>query len=115
MMMHLPWLRLKNSKLLCFTITLTASLGSMQAVNLLTATSPAALTCSTTTGPGTTATVVVKPVTALIGSSTIAVTFGSVTGGLTVTAPGTTALSVSNQAAGLTYSVKSLCWLRRVP
>lgn len=87
-------------------LALTIGAGSLQATNLLTATSPVALTCNTATGPGTAATIVVKPVTALTGSATIVVTFTAPGGGLLVTAPTTTTLSTGNQAAGLSYSVK---------
>ncbi|MBI2689163.1 MAG: putative Ig domain-containing protein [Acidobacteria bacterium] len=77
------------------------------AANLLTATpGSVTLTCSTATGPGNAANVIVKPVTALTGSNTLVVTFGSVGAGLVVTAPSVTTLSTANQAAGITYQVK---------
>ncbi|HVW84091.1 MAG TPA: hypothetical protein VHB50_05405 [Bryobacteraceae bacterium] len=63
------------------------------------------LTCNTATGAGNPASVVVKPATALTGSNTIAVTLGSLSGGVVVTAPATSTLSTGNQAAGLVYSV----------
>jgi len=85
--------------------TLVAPAASAQ--NLLTATpSTLSLTCSTVTGPGAAATVVVRPVTNLTGSNTIVVTFGSVGAGLVVTAPNVTTLSTANQAAGLSYTVR---------
>jgi hypothetical protein len=49
----------------------------------------------------------VKPVTALIGSASIVVTFVPPGAGLTVTAPATTTLSTANQAAGLVYTVNT--------
>lgn len=78
------------------------------AQNLLTATpATVTLTCSTATGPGTAVNVIVKSVTALTGSNTHVVTFGSVGTGLSVTAPAITTMSTANQAAGLTYQVRA--------
>jgi hypothetical protein len=85
-------------------IALTICAGTMQATTL-TATATVAVNCNTATGPGTTGTIVVKPATALAGSSTIVVTFAAPGGGLIVTAPGTTTLSTANQTAGLSYTV----------
>ena len=64
------------------------------------------LTCSTVTGPGQAATVVVRPVNALTGSNTIVVNLGTIGAGLVVTAPSVTTLSTANQTAGLTYTVR---------
>lgn len=97
--------RYYRSKFCYSLLTLAASLGTMQATNLLTVTTPVTLTCSTATGPGTVATVNVKPATALTGSATIAVTFGSATGGLVVTAPSSATLNAANSVAGINYTV----------
>ncbi len=102
--MHPPMYRVCHSKLFYALLVFAASVSTMQATNLLTATTPT-LTCNTATGPGTAASVVVKPVTPLTGSSTIAVTFGSASAGLVITAPTVTVLSATNSAAGLTYTV----------
>lgn len=75
--------------------------------NVLTATpSTLALTCSTTGGPGAAVNVVVRPVTPLTGSNTIAVSVTAVGAGLVVTPPSVTTLSIGNQTAGITYSVR---------
>lgn len=103
--MHLQALKFHRSKVFGALVALTASMGTMQATNLLTATSPITLTCSTTGGVGTAATVVVKPLTALVSPATLVVTFGSVTGGLVVTAPGSTTLTAANSTAGISYTV----------
>jgi len=76
------------------------------ATNLLTATSPVTLTCNTLTGPGPSATIVVKSATTLSGSSTVAVTLGALPAGVVaVTTPATQTLSTANQAAGLSYVI----------
>ena len=80
---------------------------NLHAANLLTATSSVAVTCSTVAGVGPVASIVVKPVATLAGSTTIAVSFTAPGNGLTVTAPTTTSLSVSNQSAGITYTVNA--------
>ena len=104
--MYFQALRFRTSKVFCALIALTASMGTMQATNLLTATTPVSLTCSTTAGLGASASIVVKPVTALTGANTIAVTFANPGGGLVVTAPvGGTTLNAANSAAGITYTV----------
>jgi uncharacterized protein (TIGR03437 family) len=81
--------------------------GALHATNKLTLSSTAInLSCSTQTGPGAAVNITVKPVTALTGTSTLAVTLpGSFTGGLVVTPPSTTTLSTANQTAGIVYSV----------
>ena len=89
-------------------LALTAGTASLQAVNVLTAT-PAtfAVTCNTQSGPGTAATVVIKPVTPLTLASTLVVTFNAPTNGIVVTAPSVTTLSTANQVAGLTYTINT--------
>lgn len=96
-----------NRSALWALFALVASTTPAFAVNVLTATpSSVTLTCSTTTGPGASANVVVKPVTALTGSSTIVVTVGSIGSGLVVTAPAVTTLSSTNSTTGITYTVR---------
>ena len=89
------------------TFGLMTSAASMQAVNLLTVTpaTPIVLTCSTVSGPGTAVALTVKPVTALTGLNTIAVTFAAPTGGVSITAPSSTTLTAANSTTGLIYSV----------
>lgn len=78
------------------------------AVNLLTATpGSVTLTCSTATGPGTAANVIVKPITALTGSNTLVVTAVSIGTGLVVTTPSVNTLSSSNSTAGITFTVRA--------
>lgn len=103
--MDLPVSKGRASRAFAALLALTACTSVAHATNVLTATSPITLTCSTASGPGTAATVTVKPVTALSGSATIAVTFAGVSGGLVVTAPSVTTLSTTNQAVGLIYTV----------
>src|SRR5450432_2395478 len=98
-------LRFRNSQVYYALIALTASMGTMQATNLLTATSSVPVSCSTTAGPGAAFSVVVKPVTPLTLASTIAVTFNAPTGGLIVTAPTSATLNAANSVAGITYTV----------
>ena len=103
--MDLSATRIHGFKTIVAILAFTAGAGSLQATNLLTATpSSVTLSCSTSAGPGS-ATVVVKPVTALTGVNTIAVTLGALTGGVVVTPPVTTSLSTANQTAGLTYTL----------
>jgi uncharacterized protein (TIGR03437 family) len=105
--MNLPAFKSHSAQAFIALFALTTFAGTMQATNLLTATpSSITLACNTATGPGLAATVIVKPVTALTGASTLSVTVGSLTGGLVVTAPSVTVLSTANQVAGLTYSVR---------
>lgn len=96
-----------NRSPLWLVLAMAGSTVPLKAVDLLTATpSSVTLTCSTVTGPGPAANVVVKPITPLTGSNTHVVTFGSVAAGLVVTAPSITTLSTANQAAGITYQVR---------
>jgi len=86
-------------------LAVTGCPGTLRAANLLTATpSTLSLTCSTATGPGTAATVVVKPAVALT-TGTIQVSLPALSSGLVVTAPASATLNASNQAQGLTYTV----------
>src|SRR5271157_257821 len=79
--------------------------GGLPAANLLTATpGTVALTCNTITGPGSAATIVVKPVAALT-SNTLAVTQLASSAGLVVTPPAPAILNSTNQSQGLTYTV----------
>ena len=89
-------------------LALTVGAATMQA-NVLTATSPVAVSCSTATGPGSAATITVKPSssTTLTTSTAITVTFTSPTGGIVVTAPTNNVLSASNQTAGITFTVNT--------
>jgi uncharacterized protein (TIGR03437 family) len=86
-------------------VVLALSTGTAQATNVLTAT-PSAITvsCNTATGPAAAATVTIKPVTALTGASTIAVTLAAPGGGIQVTPPQSQTLNAANSAAGITYS-----------
>ena len=64
------------------------------------------LSCTTTGGPGTAATIVIKPVTLLTGINTLAVTLGTLPPGVVaVTTPSNQTLSTTNQAAGITYTL----------
>jgi len=86
-------------------LAVTLCTATLRAGNLLVAApSTISVTCNTATGPGTAATVVVKPV-ATLTSGTIAVAAGPVSSGLVVTPPSPATLSASNQAQGLTFSV----------
>jgi Putative Ig domain len=76
----------------------------MQATNVLTVTSPVTVTCNVITGVGAAASIVVQPVTALTGASTIAVTVTQPGHGLTVTAPAAQTLNATT-ALTLTYTV----------
>jgi uncharacterized protein (TIGR03437 family) len=79
--------------------------GNLFALSLATTSTPA-ITCSTVAGPGAAANIVIKPLTALSGASTIAVTFTPPGAGLVVTPPSAgTTLTAANQSAGLTYTV----------
>ena len=105
--MKLSMLRANRSALWLIAGMVATTL-PVSAQNLLTATpATVTLTCSTTTGPSTAVNVVVKPVTTLVGSATLVVTFGSVGAGITVTAPSVTTLSTANQTTGLTYTVRA--------
>jgi uncharacterized protein (TIGR03437 family) len=79
--------------------------GGMQAASLLTAApGTVALTCNTITGPGSAATIVVKPV-ATLTSNTMAVALSAFSGGLAMTPPVSAILNSTNQSQGLTYTV----------
>jgi uncharacterized protein (TIGR03437 family) len=78
---------------------------ALHAANLLTATpSSVALTCNTVTGPGTPATIVIKPA-ATLTSGSLAVTQLALSSGLVVTPPAPATLNAANQGQGLTYTV----------
>ena len=101
-------LRRHGSTLLALMVALTVGSGALKATgNLLSATASATtLTCNTQTGT-TPATIVIKPVTAITGSASIAVTYASVTGGLSVS-PASGTLNSTNGGtggAGLTFTV----------
>jgi hypothetical protein len=99
-------IKLNSSRLLCYSLALVGSMASLQAANLLTVPgTPAAVTCNTTSGPGTPVTVVVKPVTALTGANTIVVSVGTVTGALVVTPPASTTLNAANSTTGLIFTI----------
>ena len=105
--MNLPAFKSHIARAFISLFALTTFAGTMQAVNLMTATpSSVNLACSTVTGPGLAATVTLKPVPLLTGSNTLTVTVGALTGGLVVTPPSVTVLSTANQAAGLIYSIR---------
>ncbi len=89
-----------------FAATLSAMFfaGNLFAVSLATTSTPA-VTCSTATGPGAAATIVIKPLVALTGVNTLAVNFTAPGSGLVVTPPSSTTLTLANQAAGLSYTV----------
>ncbi len=101
-------LRRHGSTLLALMVALTVGSSALKATgNLLTATASATtLTCNTATGT-TPATIVVKPVTALTGSATIAVTYAAVSGGISVS-PANGTLNSTNGGSGgvgLTFTV----------
>ena len=78
----------------------------MQAASLLTATpAKVALICDTVTGPGPAATIVVKPVATLAGSTSIVVLMAPVGSGMVATPPASQVLNAANQSQGLTYTV----------
>ena len=75
-------------------------------LSLVTTPSTVALSCNTASGPGAAVSIVVKPLPALTGVNTIAVTLGTLPAGvIAVTTPTIQTLSISNQAAGITYSI----------
>lgn len=102
--MDLSVLRLRSVQAFAALLAFTIGAGSAQAFSLV-ATSPVALTCSTAAGPGAAQTINIKPVVALTGVNTLAVSFTAPGGGLIVIAPGTTTLSTANQVAGINYTV----------
>ncbi len=104
--MDLSVLKIHGARAFVALLALTVGAGAIQA-NLLTATTPVAVTCNTATGPGTVANIVVKPSPALTGSNTIVVSFAAPGAGLVVTAPALQTLSTTNQSAGITYTVNT--------
>ena len=97
-----------NRSALGLIIAMVGSTIPAYAVNLLTATpGSVTLTCSTATGPGTAANVIVKPITALTGANTLVVSAVSIGTGLVVTAPANTTLSSANSTTGLTFTVRA--------
>ena len=98
-------LRKIGSRAVVALLGLTACMGSMQAAIVLTATpNPVSINCDPG-GSSTTATIVVKPVANLTGSTSISVGLGTLPSTLQVTPPGATVLNTSTQAAGLTYTI----------
>lgn len=102
--MDLSVLRSRSVQAFAALLALTIGAGSAQAVSLV-ATSPVTLTCSTVSGPGAAATITIKPLVALTGVNTLAVSFTAPGSGLIVTAPSTVTLSTANQVAGINYTV----------
>jgi len=104
-MMTPPAFQSKHFTAILVVLTWALAAGRMEASNLLTVT-PATLTlsCNTISGPGAPVTILVKPA-ATLTKETIAVTMGTITGGLAITAPAAQTLSAANQAMGLTYTV----------
>lgn len=103
--MRISAIRIPSGKFAAL-LALTLGAGALQANNLLTVTSPVAVTCNPATGPGAAASIVVQPVTALTGNSTIAVTVVQPAQGLTVTAPTSQTLNATT-ALTLTYTVNA--------
>src|SRR5438067_418151 len=98
-LMDLSVLRIHGTRGLGILAGLACFAGTMHATNVLTATpSTVTISCNTATGPGTAATVTIKSATTLATGSTIAVSVGSLSGGLVVTAPALTTLSTANQS-----------------
>ncbi len=95
-----------NRHLTGLMLALAASALPSMAATLTATPGTVTLTCSTTTGPSAAVNVVVKPFTLLTGSSTLAVTYGTVGASLVVTPPATATLSTANQAAGIIFTVK---------
>ena len=88
-------LRRHGSTLLGLTVALTVGSNALKA-NVLTATpSATTVTCNTQTGFASPATIVVKDATALTGSTTLAVTFGAITGGFTLSPSSATSIRVT--------------------
>ena len=98
-------LRRRGGTVFAAAVSLMFGAGNLFAVSLATTSTPA-ITCSTATGPGAAANIVIKPLVALAGASTLVVNFTAPGAGLIVTPPvGGTTLTAANQAAGLTYTV----------
>lgn len=104
--MDLSMSRIHGTRALSVLAGLAICAGTMHATNLLTANpSTVTLSCNTATGPGTAATVTIKPASTLATGSTIAVGVGTLSGGIIITPPAVTTLSTANQAAGLVFSI----------
>ena len=98
-------LRKIGSRAVVALLGLTACMGTMQAAIVLTATPAIVSVNCDPGGSSTTATVVIKPVANLSGTTSIAVGLGTIPSAITVTPPGATTLNSSTQAAGLTYTI----------
>jgi hypothetical protein len=98
-------LRKIGSRAVVALLGLTACMGSMQAANQLTTTTPTVSVNCDPGGSSTTATLVIKAVANLTGSTSIAVGLGTVPTQISVTPSAGTTLNTSTQAAGLTYTV----------
>jgi len=105
--MDLSVLKSRGAGAFAALLALTFGASTIQATNVLTATSSVAVSRSTLTGPGSAASIVIKPVTALTLSNTLAVSFNAPGSGLVVTAPAITTLSTTNQTAGITFTVNA--------
>ena len=82
-------------------ITAPAAFGALSATP-----STITLSCTTNGGPGTAVNIAVKPTPLLTGSTTIAVTLGTLPAGIiAVTTPSNQTLSTANQAAGIIYTL----------
>jgi len=104
--MKLSTLRIDRSAVLRVVAAVILSCCGAHAATLLTATpSSVALTCSTLTGPGPAASIVVKPAAPLTNGA-VAVALGAAGGGLVVTPPSPALLNSANQSQGLTFNVK---------
>src|SRR5579883_2641781 len=98
-------LRKTGSRAVVALLGLTACMGTMQAANQLVANPTAVSINCDPGGSSTTATVVIKPVANLTGSTSISVGLGTLPSTISVTPPGATVLNSSTQAAGLTYTI----------
>lgn len=96
-------LRFRGARFFAALLPLIFGAGTLQATNIITATA-ASVSCSTSAGPGAAGTITVKPVTALTGTHTIAVTFTAPGAGLLIT-PASVTLNAANSVAGAAFSV----------
>ncbi len=103
--MDLSFLRKIGSRAVVALLGLTACMGTMQAANQLTATPPIVSVNCDPGGSSTTATVVIKAVANLSGSTSIAVGLGTLPSQISVTPVAGTTLNSSTQTAGLSYTV----------
>jgi hypothetical protein len=103
-LMDVSIFRIRSGGTFAALLACTIGAGTAQAANVLQATSPVAVTCSAAAGPGAAASIIVKPVTALSGAATIAVTVTAPGSGLVVTAPAAQTLNATT-ALTLTYTV----------